>query len=388
MRVLVLGGDGYLGWPTSMYLSSQGHEVAIVDNMIKRQWEAEVGVEPLIPISSLCTRIRAWKEVSGKCISSFACDIAQNSHLFYKIVGDFKPNAVVHFAEQPSAPFSMISRNNCLSTQVNNISGTLNLMFAIQGLDPSIHIVKLGTMGEYGTPNIDIEEGWLDVEHNGRKDRVLFPKRPPSFYHLSKVHDSANLEFGCRSWNLRVTDLNQGIVYGVNTNQTIQDTRLATSFHYDHIFGTVLNRFIVQAVSGIPLTIYGNGGQTRGMLNIVDTLRCIELALNNPPENGEFRVFNQFTETFSVSGLAQMVQSVGRQLGLSVEMQYMDNFRNEATDHYFNAKHTKLETLGLNPTLLTDEVMRQMFRTVQSYAQNIDINSIHPTISWSHKRAK
>ena len=285
MRILVLG-DGYLGRPTSLFLSSEGHEVGIIDNMSKRQWEAEVGVEPLVPINSLSTRLRTWEKLTGKKIQQFICDIAENSHLLYKIVNDFRPEAIVHFAEQPSAPYSMMSRNNCLSTQVNNISGTLNLMFAIQSVDPSIHIVKLGTMGEYGTPNIDIEVGLTLL--TTEEDKILFPKRPPSFYHLSKVHDSANLEFGCRAWNLRVTDLNQGIVYGIETEQTSIDKKLITSFHYDHIFGTVLNRFIVQAVSGIPLTVYGSGGQTRGMLNINDTIQCINLALMNPANAGEF----------------------------------------------------------------------------------------------------
>ena len=213
---------------------------------------------------------------------------------------DFAPDAIVHFAEQRAAPYSMVDRKHAVYTQVNNVVGNLNVLYAIAEINPDIHLVKLGTMGEYGTPNIDIEEGWLDVEHKGRRDRVLFPKRPGSFYHLSKVHDSHNIEFACRIWGIRATDLNQGVVYGQQTPETALDDRLATRFDYDAVFGTVLNRFVIQSVLGQPLTIYGNGTQTRGIIEIRDTVRCIQLACENPADKGEFRVFNQITEFMSL----------------------------------------------------------------------------------------
>jgi UDP-sulfoquinovose synthase len=272
MRVLILGGDGYLGWPTTMHFSARGDEVAVVDNFAKRQWELEEGIEPLLSILPLHRRIKLWKEVSGKDVQLFVGDLC-NHRFVYNVIESFKPEAVVHYGEQPSAPYSMQSRTTAVYTQTNNIVGTLNILFAMQAHSPDAHLVKLGTMGEYGTPNIDIEEGWLEVDHNGRTDRMLYPKRPGSFYHLSKVHDSQNLEFACRIWGLRCTDLNQGVVYGIETDQTRLHPDLRTSFHYDDVFGTVLNRFLVQAAVGAPLTVYGKGGQTRGFLDIRDTIQ-------------------------------------------------------------------------------------------------------------------
>jgi UDP-sulfoquinovose synthase len=387
MRVLVLGGDGYLGWPTSMHLSNQGHEVAIVDSIIKRHWEAQIGAPPLFRVSTLQTRVKRWQKETGKLIPIYIGDIAEDSRFIYKVIDEFKPHAVVHYAEQPSAPYSMISRSKAVETQRNNVLGTLNLMFAIQNVDPDIHIVKLGTMGEYGTPNIDIEEGWIDISHKGRTDRVLYPKRPPSFYHLSKVHDSANLEFACRAWEMRVTDLNQGIVYGVQTSETILHPELQTSFHYDAVFGTVLNRFICQAVISHPLTVYGRGNQKRGMLNIVDTLKCIELAINNPAEKSQFRVFNQFTEIFSINELASMVVRSCEQLNIQCSISNLKNPRAESDDHYFNAAHTALPSLGLVPNLLTNEVLLDMINEVIRYKENICTDLINPTVQW-HTNAK
>ena len=285
MRILVLGGDGYLGWPTALHLSEAGHEVAVADNFIRRHYDNELGVESLVPIEPLQTRIAVWEELTGKKIGLYVGDLT-DAIFTYHIIRDFEPEAVVHFAEQRAAPYSMIDRAHAVYTQQNNVVGNLNLLFAIAETNPDIHLVKLGTMGEYGTPNIDIEEGWLNLEHNGRTDRVLFPKRPGSFYHLSKVHDSHNIEFACRIWNLRATDLNQGVVYGQQTPETARDERLATRFDYDAVFGTVLNRFAIQAVIGHPLTVYGAGGQTRGMIDIRDTVRCIQLACENPANRG------------------------------------------------------------------------------------------------------
>ena len=385
MRILILGGDGYLGWPTAMHLSSKGHEVAVLDNMVKRFWEAEIGVEPLGPIRPLHIRVQRWEELTGKKISVFIGDIAENHRFIYKVMDEFRPDAVVHYAEQPSAPFSMIDRDKCLHTQRNNVLGTLNLMFAIQHTNPETHIVKLGTMGEYGTPNIDIEEGWLELEHKGRRDRVLYPKKPHSFYHLSKVHDSANLEFACRIWGMRVTDLNQGVVYGIDTDETRIHPDLATSFHYDAVFGTVLNRFVVQAVHGTPLTIYGKGGQTRGVLNIRDTIQCVELALSHPADKGEFRVFNQFTEQFSVADLAQRVQRVAVDSGLQVEINHIENPRSELEDHYYNAIHSALPALGLKPHLLDDGVIGHMIEVAQGFKGRIDSSVLLPTVKWKQR---
>jgi len=385
MRVLILGGDGYLGWPTAMYLSRAGHDVAVVDNMVKRFWEAEVGAEPLIPIRTLQHRVRRWNETMNKNIQLHVGDIAHNHRFVYKVFDSFKPDAVIHYAEQPSAPFSMMDRDACYTTQHNNVLGNLNVMFAMQQSNPNIHMIKLGTMGAYGTPNIDIEEGWLELEHKGRKDKVLYPKKPGSFYHLSKVHDSANLEFACRIWGFKVTDLNQGVVYGTTTDETKIDKDFETSFHYDAIFGTVWNRFVTQAAAGVDLTVYGKGGQTRGYLNIRDTLKCVELALLNTPANGEYRVFNQFTEQFSVNELADKVLSVARAMGINISKSNLDNPRVELDNHYYNATHTALQGLGLKPVLLDEVVLSDMIKKAKEYSHRIDVQALLPLVRWNQR---
>ena len=271
MRILVLGGDGYLGWPTALHLSRAGYEVGVADNFARRGYDLEMGVDSLVPTASLHRRVECWEEVSGFQIEMFVGDLTEEAFV-YDMLGRFRPDAVVHFAEQRSAPYSMVDRKHAVYTQVNNVVGTLNLLYAIADTDPSIHLVKLGTMGEYGTPNIDIEEGYIEITHRGRTDVLPFPKQPGSFYHLSKVHDSHNIAFCCRAWGLRATDLNQGVVYGQSTPETTLHPDLATRFDYDAIFGTVLNRFVIQAAAGQPLTVYGKGGQTRGFLDIRDTL--------------------------------------------------------------------------------------------------------------------
>ena len=382
MKVLILGGDGYLGWPTSMYLASQGHEVAIVDNLSKRVWEAECSVEPLFPISTIATRISTFNELTGFKIKSYIGDIAKNHRFTYKVFEEFRPDSIIHYAEQPSAPYSMKNRETCFETQRNNVLGNINIMFAIRKYCPDSHLIKLGTMGEYGTPNIDIEEGWLEVDHNGRKDKVLYPKKPHSFYHLSKVHDSHNLEFACRVWGMRVTDLNQGVVYGTSTQQTELSEKLQTSFHYDHIFGTVLNRFLVQAAIGMPLTVYGKGTQTRPALNINDTIKCVEISLNNPASQGEFRVFNQFTESFEINKLANMVKEMCKENEIDVLIQNVDNPRTELMDHYYKAKNTSLKDLGLNPIYLNKKVLFEMFSKILKYKNRINKGLIMPTINW------
>src|SRR2546429_2910529 len=307
MRILILGGDGYLGWPQSLYLSGKGHNVTIFDNFMRRHFDLERGFHSLLPIYTAHERIAAWKEVSGRQIQLCIGDTMDYEALA-TVFRTFQPEAVVHFAEQRSAPYSMIDRKHAVFTQTNNVIGTLNVLYAMKEFAPDCHLVKLGTMGEYGTPNIDIEEGFIEIHHKGRSDVLPFPKQPGSIYHLSKVHDSHNIHFACRIWGLRSTDLNQGVVYGIETEESNVDDRLLTRFDYDEYFGTVLNRFCVQAVIGHPLTVYGEGGQTRGFLNIRDTLQCVELAVTNPPELGEYRVFNQFTEQFSVADLAELVR--------------------------------------------------------------------------------
>jgi UDP-sulfoquinovose synthase len=382
MRILVLGGDGYLGWPTAMHFALAGDEVTVIDNFAKRQWELEEGIEPLVSIPTLHRRVARFKEVTGRTIAMRVGDLC-NHRFVYKLLEETMPDAIVHYAEQPSAPYSMQSREYAVYTQSNNVVGTLNLLFGIRRYCPRTHLVKLGTMGEYGTPNIDIEEGYLTVTHNGRTDTLPFPKQPGSFYHLSKVHDSHNIHFACRIWGLAATDLNQGVVYGIDTEGTRLDPELRTSFHYDHVFGTVLNRFLVQAAAGVPLTVYGRGGQTRGFLNIRDTLQCVELAARNPAKAGEFRVFNQFTEQFSVMDLAERVQSAGARAGLTVRLEHVDNPRIEMEAHYYNARHSKLVDLGLQAHPLTDEVADEMLARVLRHLARVDMTSIMPRIKWA-----
>ena len=385
MKILVLGGDGYLGWPTAMYLSARGHDVGVLDNFAKRRWEVELNVEPLIPIRTLHDRVSAWKEVSGHNIELYVGDL-RNYGAVKSTLESFRPDAIIHYGEQPSAPYSMIDHNRAVFTQANNILGTLNVLWAMRECATHCHLVKLGTMGEYGTPNIDIEEGFIEIEYKGRKDVLPFPKQAGSFYHLSKVHDSHNILFACRAWKLRSTDLNQGVVYGLETDETQLDERLATSFHYDEVFGTALNRFCVQAVIGLPLTVYGKGGQTRGFLNIRDTLRCVELAVLNAPRAGEYRVFNQFTETFNVLGLAEMVQREGEKLGLAVRIQHLENPRVEAEQHYYNPVHRKLIDLGLAPHLLSDVLLDSMLLRIREFASRVKKDIILPRVRWDGAR--
>ena len=381
MRILILGADGYLGWPTAMYLSARGHEVASVDNFAKRRWEMELNVEPLIPIRTLHDRVSAWREVRGEQIELFVGDL-RNYGVVEGILTKFRPEAIVHYGEQPSAPYSMIDHNRATFTQINNVTGTLNVLWAMKNIVPECRLIKLGTMGEYGTPNIDIEEGFIRIEHNGREDMLPFPCQPNSFYHLSKVHDSHNMRFACKVWKLAATDLHQGVVYGLETDETALDPRLETSFHYDEVFGTALNRFCVQAVAGIPISVYGRGGQKRGFLNIRDTLRCIELAILNPAKIGEYRVFNQFTETFTISELAELVVTQSKNLGISAEIGAVNNPRLELEEHYYNPAHSKLLELGLKPHFLSDVLIDSVLSRIQVFQDRIKREIVLPRIKW------
>ncbi|HEY1299359.1 MAG TPA: NAD-dependent epimerase/dehydratase family protein [Stellaceae bacterium] len=382
MRVLILGGDGYLGWPTAMHFAAAGHEVMVVDNYLRRMIARSTGSEALFEAPNLEARTDIFGLVGGGTIQAAIGDCA-DMMFFDPVFARFLPDAVVHYAEQPSAPYSMRGFHEAQLTLRNNLGATFNLIWAILRHKPDCHIVKLGTMGEYGTPNIDIEEGWLEIEHKGRKDKFLFPRQAGSLYHTTKVLDTDLLWFYVRTYNLRVTDLMQGPVYGLSTWECEKDKRLLPNFHYDDIFGTVVNRFLVQAIAGVPLTVYGKGGQIRGYLNLKDTLQCVRLAAENPPAPRELRVFNQFTEQFSVNELAERVKRVGCAMGLPVTVEPIRNPRKEAEEHYYNAAHSGLMELGLQPHYMTDDVLAEMIETILPYRANIETAKIMPRVRWS-----
>lgn len=381
MRILILGGDGYLGWPTAMHLSAAGHDVAVVDNYLRRRLCKEEGVEPLFSVPELHERAEIWQADSGYAIQVFIGDLMEWEFV-EKVFTEFAPEGVLHYAEQPAAPYSMLNRRAAMLTLENNLKVTANVIFAVKEFCPKSQIVKIGTMGEYGTPNIDIEEGWLEIKHKGRQERFLFPRQAGSLYHTTKIMDTDLLWFYVRMWKLRVTDLMQGPVYGLITYENEANERLYPFLNYDELFGTVINRFVVQAVAGYSLTVYGKGGQTRGYLNIKDTLQCVRLSLENPAREGQLRIFNQFVETFSVNDLADRVQEVGRQLGLKVTVKSIENPRLEAEEHYYNPAHTGLLELGLKPHYLTDDVLSQMVETVIRYKDNIKEEAIFRGVKW------
>jgi UDP-sulfoquinovose synthase len=359
-------------------LSACGHDVGVADNFVRRTYDLEMGVSSLVPIEPLFDRVATWHDLTGRSIEVFPGDLTDPTFT-HRMIDEFRPDAVVHFAEQRSAPYSMVDQKHAVYTQVNNVVGTLNVLYAIADIDRDIHLVKLGTMGEYGTPNIDIEEGWIKITHKGRTDTMLYPKRPGSFYHLSKVHDSHNIEFACRVWGLRATDLNQGIVYGQETDETSLHPGLATRFDYDAIFGTVLNRMVIEAVLGHPLTVYGSGGQVRGLINLVDTVECIRISCESPADRGEFRVFNQFTEQMSVLDIAE---TIARVYPGQCQIERVDNPRVEAESHYYRAAHTRLLELGLVPHLLSDTLLGSLFGIVARHRHGINPAAILPGVDW------
>jgi UDP-sulfoquinovose synthase len=380
--VVVLGVDGYLGWATALHLSQAGHDVVGIDSLVRRQWDRECGTQSLIPIKSMPQRVSLWNRLTSRTIEWRKMDL-RDARAVTALVKETQPDALIHFAEQRSAPFSMIDLPHASLTQVNNLVGTLNLLFALRDHAPKAHLIKLGTMGEYGTPNIDIEEGFIVIKHNGREDRLPFPMQPGSFYHLSKLHDSHNIQFACRIWGLRATDLHQGVVYGNHTDEVAMHPGLATRFDYDAIWGTVLNRFCIQAALGLPLTVYGKGGQTRGFLDIRDTVACVRLALEHPAAEGEYRVFNQFTEQFSVKALAAKVRDARAAHGLKTSIVHLPNPRVEREEHYYNAKHQKLLDLGLQPHFLGDTLIESVIGTVERHAARVDpVELEQPNVDW------
>lgn len=381
MKILVLGGDGYLGWPTAMHLVRRGHEVMAVDNYLRRTLALQTQSEPLLPSPNLESRSAIFEEVAGEHIDVRIGDITDWSFIS-EVVREFEPDALIHYAEQPSAPYSMRGYREARLTLDNNLTATLNVIWAVMEHAPACHIVKLGTMGEYGTPDIDIEEGWIDIEHKGRSGRFLFPRQAGSLYHTTKILDTDLLWFYVRMNELAVTDLMQGPVYGIETPDTAMDPRLVPNFHYDDIFGTVVNRFLTQAAAGVPLTVYGKGGQVRGYLNLNDTLQCVELALENPAAAGELRIFNQFTETLSVNEIAENVRTAGAELGLEVAIESIPNPRIEPEEHYYNPVHSGLRELGLEPHLMTTEVLTGMLDRVLEHRDAIDEARIRPRVRW------
>lgn len=394
MHVLILGGDGYLGWPTAMYFSIRGYDVTVADNYFRRNSCLELDVGMLYPLPSLVERAAIWYKQTGKEIKVVIGDLRDAEIMRSLFSGTVSydwavdksftgvPEAVVHYAEQPSAPYSLINYKYANTTITNNLLVTNNLMFAARDFSRDTHIIKLGTMGEYGTPNIDIEEGWLTVRHKGREDTFLFPRQASSIYHTSKIMDTDLMWFGVRMWGLRVTDLMQGPVYGMLTEESGVDERLKTIFNYDEIFGTIINRFIVQAIVGYPLTVYGKGGQTRGYLNINDTLQCVYLAQKHPAESGKLRIYNQIMETFSVNELAELTRRVGMNLGYEVQVEHIENPRVEAEEHYYNPAYHGLLELGVKPHYLTEESMAEMFTVVERYKKNIRRDVIFRGIKW------
>jgi len=394
MHVLILGGDGYLGWPTAMYFSQRGYEVTVVDNYFRRNACTELDVGMLYSVPTLVERAKIWHRHTGREIKVVIGDLTDpeimrslfSGRVAYAWAIDEAftglPETVIHYAEQPSAPYSLINYRYANITVQNNLLTTNNLMFAARDFDREMHIIKVGTMGEYGTPNIDIEEGWIDINHKGRSHRFLFPRQASSLYHTTKIMDTDLLWFGVRMWDLRVTDLMQGPVYGLETEEAKIDDRLQTIFNYDEVFGTILNRFVVQAVIGYPLTVYGKGGQTRGYLNIKDTLQCVYKAAETPAEKGELRIFNQIMETFSANELARWVQKVGRKRGYDVRVDHLENPRKEAEDHYYNPTYQGLIDIGVEPHYLTDEVLAGMFAVVAQNRANIREDVIFKGIRW------
>jgi UDP-sulfoquinovose synthase len=389
MKVFITGIDGYLGWALAQYMTHFGHEVAGVDLMLRREWVAEMGSESAIPIVSREERIAGFEQLFGKKLDFRVGDLCDYEFVT-QFLGEFQPDAIVHLGQMPSAPYSMIDQKHSVWTQINNVTSNLNLLWAMREVVPNAHLVKLGTMGEYGQPNIDIAEGFFEVEYRGRKDRLPFPRQAGSWYHQSKVHDSNNTHFACKIWGLKATDIMQGVVFGTQFPGLGDDARLRTRLDYDQCFGTAINRFCVQAVVGHPLTLFGTGTMRRGFLPLRDAMRCLTLAVENSANKGEYRVFNQFAEAYSIDELAVMTQEVSREFGLEVEIKNYDNPRGELEQHYYNPDRQNLLKIGYEPSQDVKSELRIMIGDLMQYkdaiAQHQDV--LVPDIRWDGTRRR
>jgi UDP-sulfoquinovose synthase len=389
MKVFIAGIDGYLGWALSQYLTARGHEVAGVDLLLRREWVEEVGSHSALPVYSREERLAAFREKYGKDLDFRVGDLLDYD--FIKgFIDEFQPDAIVHLGQLPSAPYSMIDQKHCVFSQQNNVIGNLNLLWAIKEVCPEAHLLKLGTMGEYGTPNVDIPEGFFEIEFRGRKDRLPFPRQAGSFYHQSKVHDSHNTAFASKIWSLRATDVMQGVVFGTRIDEMGDDPRLFSRLDFDECFGTAINRFCCQAVIDHPLTLFGVGHQKRGFLPLCDSMQCLTLAIENPPEEGEYRVFNQFEETYTVTELADMVREVGAELSLDVEIYNYDNPRKELEEHYYNPDRQHLIDLGYEPSHDVKAEMKIMMQDLMEHKDRImeKRKILVPDIRWDGSRKR
>ncbi|MDR4508969.1 MAG: NAD-dependent epimerase/dehydratase family protein [Candidatus Brocadiaceae bacterium] len=389
MRVFIAGVDGYLGWPLAMCLVKRGHNIAGADNYYRRDWVQEIGSQSATPIRRMTERLEAFRRNFGKNLQFFKGNLTEYNFV-ENIFKHFQPEAIVHLGEMPSAPYSMIDAQHAIGTQTNNITGTLNILYAMKDICLNSHLVKLGTMGEYGTPNTDIPEGFFEIEYKGRKDCFPFPKQAGSWYHQSKVHDSNNIMLACKIWGLRSTDIMQGVVFGTRIDEMGDDERLLTRLDYDQCFGTAINRFCCQAVIGEPLSLYGKGHQKRGFLPLRDSMQCLTLAIENPPEAGEYRVFNQFEEVYTVTELAEKVKKVGNNLKLSVEIRNLENPRNEMEEHYYNPDHQGLLNLGYNPSHDVELEIEHILNDLIKYRERIEARkeAFIPDIRWDGTRRK
>ena len=387
MRVFIAGIDGYLGWPLAQHLAVRGHDVGGADAFLRRRWVAEIGGDSVTPIRPMEERLDGYEQAFGRPVAF--CEGDFRDYAFVReVLKDFRPDAVVHLGEMPSAPYSMMDAEHAVLTQTNNLIGTLNILFAMRAECPAAHLVKLGTMGEYGTPNVCIPEGFFEVEYRGRRDLLPFPRQAGSWYHWSKVHDSNNVMFACRIWGLRSTDIMQGVVFGTRAAGQVTDPRLLTRFDVDQCFGTVVNRFCAQAVIGNPLTPFGRGHQRRGFLPLRDSMQCLTLALESPPAAGEYRVFNQFEEVHGVSELAVLVQRVGQEIGLDVTIAPLENPRIESEDHFYEPDHRRLLDLGYQPTHDVVAELRLMLADLIPWRDRILAHrgALVPDIRWSGER--
>ncbi len=390
MRILVLGGDGFCGWPTSLYLSARGHDVTIADNFSRRRIDEELEVSSLTPIRTLDERVAAWQDITGRTIETAVLDIARDYDELLALLDDQRPAAIVHFAEQRAAPYSMKSSRHKRYTVDNNVNATHNLLAALVEAELDAHVVHLGTMGVYGykSAGASIPEGYLGVRLDGPdgediEREILYPADAGSVYHATKTLDQLLFAFYAKNDDLRITDLHQGIVWGTETDETSKDERLINRFDYDGDYGTVLNRFLMQAAIGYPLTVHGTGGQTRAFIHIRDTVRCIELAIANPPERGErVRIYNQTTEVHRVIDLAQLV---ARLTGAEIDL--VDNPRKEATENELLVENKGLLGLGLAPTTLQDDLLREVTQVASRYLDRVDRSRIPCTSRWTRSEA-